>query len=86
MEHEPSLDEITADIRDVDLILVEGYKHAGKPCIEIRRGDLGLHPLLEDGELLAIASNVPLTAPVPVFDLNDAAGMADFIEKKFLRG
>ena len=86
VEREPSLDEITRDIRDVDLILVEGYKRAGKPAIEIRRADLGLRPLLDDSELLAIASNVPLTSTLPVFDLNDAAGMAEFIEERFLDG
>ena len=46
----------------------------------------GLRPLLADGELLAIASNVPLTATVPVFDLNDAAGLAEFIEGRLVEG
>lgn len=79
VEKEPSLDEIVNDIKGVDLILVEGYRQAGKPSIEIVRGDLGIKPSLEPGQLLAIASNVSLSAPVPVFDLNDAKAMADFI-------
>ena len=86
VEKEPTLDEIISEIRDVDLILVEGYRQAGKPSIEIVRGDLGIHPILEYKDLIAIASNVALDAPVPVFNLNDVQGMADCIEEKYLKG
>ena len=37
LQHEVSLDEITQAIRDVDLILVEGYKKANKPTVEVIR-------------------------------------------------
>jgi molybdopterin-guanine dinucleotide biosynthesis protein MobB len=38
-EREPSLAEVVADIRDVDLILTEGYKRERAPKIEVwRRG------------------------------------------------
>lgn len=85
VEKEPTLDEIVSGIRDVDLILVEGYKQAGKPSIEIIRGDLGVRPLAGTEQLFAIASNISYTASVPVFDLNDVRGMVDLIESKFLK-
>lgn len=85
VEKEPTLDEIVSEIHDVAIILVEGYKQAGKPSIEIVRGDLGALPLGRTEQLFAIASNVSLNAPVPVFDLNDVKGMAEAIEDKFLK-
>jgi molybdopterin-guanine dinucleotide biosynthesis protein MobB len=86
VEREPALDEILGGIQDVDLVLVEGYRGAGKPSIEIIRGDLGIHPILDYKELFAIASNVSFDAPVPVFNLNDVQGMVDCIEGRFLNG
>ncbi|MFZ5857924.1 MAG: molybdopterin-guanine dinucleotide biosynthesis protein B [Chloroflexota bacterium] len=80
VQQEPTLDEIVSGIRDVDLILVEGYKQAGKPSIEIVRGDMGVRPLGTAGQVFAIASNVALTAPVPVVNLTDIQGLADVIE------
>jgi molybdopterin-guanine dinucleotide biosynthesis protein MobB len=86
VQEEPTLDEIISEIKNVDLILVEGYKHAGKPSIEIIRGELGVQPLGTMEQLFAIDANVSLKAPVSVFGLNDVTGMADAIEAKFLRG
>ena len=86
VEKEPTLDEIVNEIKNVDLILVEGYKQAGKPSIEILRGDLGIRPLADAEQVVAIATNVKLRAFVPTFDLNDAQGIADYIELKFIIG
>jgi molybdopterin-guanine dinucleotide biosynthesis protein MobB len=85
VEKEPTLDEIVSEIKDADIILVEGYKQAGKPSIEIIRGELGIEPIGTREQLFAIAANVTLNAPVPVFDLNDAQAIADVIEEKFLK-
>ena len=85
VEKEPTLDEIVGEIKDVDIILVEGYKQAGKPSIEIIRGELGIEPIGTKGQLFAIAANVTIHAPVPVFDLNDAQAITDVIEEKFLK-
>jgi molybdopterin-guanine dinucleotide biosynthesis protein MobB len=65
VQKEPTLDEIIRDIDDVDIILVEGYKQAGKPSMEIIRGDLGIRPILHSEQLFAIVSNVLFHAPVP---------------------
>ena len=84
VEKEPTLDEIVHEIREADLILVEGYKQSGYPSIEIIRGDLGARPLPGLENVAAIAANVALRADAPTFDLNDAKGLADFIEAKFI--
>ena len=86
VEKEPTLDEIISEIKYVDLILVEGYKQAGKPSIEVIRGDLGIRYLVNTEQVVAIAANVKLKASVPVFDLNDARAIADYIELKFVIG
>jgi GTPase SAR1 family protein len=72
---------------DIDHPGKDSYRHAqaGKPSIEIIRGDLGIRPIDTTGPIFAIASNVALHASVPVFDLNDARGMADAIESGFLK-
>jgi molybdopterin-guanine dinucleotide biosynthesis protein B len=85
LEHELSLDEIAARISGVDLILTEGFKNAGKPAIEVLRQGRGLALVSEPDQLMAIASDAPLEASAPVFDLNDAVGIADFIERRYLK-
>ena len=42
---EPTLDEIVTTIDDVDIILTEGYKRAGKPKIEIVRAARHTEPI-----------------------------------------
>lgn len=84
VQKEPTLDEIVSQIRDVDLVLVEGYKQAGKPSIEIIRGDLGARHVVNTEQVAAIAANVKLKATVPVFDLSEARAIADYIELKFI--
>ncbi len=85
VEKEPTLDEIVSEIKDVNIILVEGYKQAGKPSIEIIRGELGIEPISTKEQLFAIAANVTLNVPVPVFDLNDAQRIVDLFEEEFLQ-
>ncbi len=86
VEKDLTLDEIRDRlIRDVDLILSEGYKKDNQPKIEIFRKEMHKKPLctLED-RLVAIVSNQSFDMGVPCFDLEDVKGLADFIEKNFL--
>jgi molybdopterin-guanine dinucleotide biosynthesis protein MobB len=85
VEKEPSLDEIVSEIKDVDLILVEGYKYAGKPSIEIIRAELGVKFISKPEQLVACAANVPLNVTVPVLNLDDVGSIASFIEGYFLK-
>jgi molybdopterin-guanine dinucleotide biosynthesis protein B/molybdopterin-guanine dinucleotide biosynthesis protein len=75
---------------DLDIVLVEGFSRSGLPKIELRRKDKDA-PFLCRGErhdpaLIAIASDHPLTMDVPVLDLDDPKGIADFIEVRILKG
>lgn len=80
---EPSLDEILARMQPCDLIIIEGYKSDKHPKIEVRRKDSPTQiPLdAEQYSIKAIASDEPIKAEgVPVFDLNNIAVIADFVE------
>lgn len=72
-------------VRDVDLIITEGYKSESHPKIEVFRSELRREPLCtEDDSLVAIAGDPPPPHTVPVFDLNNPAQLCDFIEERFL--
>lgn len=69
-------------IRDVDLIIVEGYKQNPYPKIEVFRPSLRRERLCgENDNLIAVVSDEPLAAGVPCFDINDIAGLVDWLEK-----
>lgn len=80
---EPSFEDILARIAPCDLVLIEGYKYEPVPKIEARRRDAAkTEPLApSDPHIIAIAADhaVPGTT-LPVFDLDDTASIADFIE------
>jgi molybdopterin-guanine dinucleotide biosynthesis protein B len=72
-------------IRDVDVILSEGYKRNSFPKIEVFRAELKRELLCRrEDNLIAVASDQPLDAGVPCVDLNDAVAIVDIIEEKFL--
>ena len=73
------LDEMLERIRDVDLILVEGYKASRLPRIEVHRQATG-KPLYEDPDnLCALVTDTPVAISIPVFGLDDAPGVANLI-------
>lgn len=81
-EAEPVLADILAMLAPCDLVIVEGYKRDTHDKIEVRNLSLD-HPKLAGGDpsVVAIAANGPLAdAPVPVFDRDDVAALASFIE------
>lgn len=84
LEKELDFEEIIAEFSDLDLILVEGYKSANQPAIEVVRKENGVELISEPEQRIAVASDVSLALNVPVLDLNDAGGLADLIEKRFL--
>lgn len=69
-------------IRDVDVVLVEGYKSSGYPKIEVHRKATGMPLLpLSPGERMAVASDEPLELAVPRFGLDDADGVAALVRE-----
>lgn len=81
---EPRLGELLArlDHRNLDLILVEGFKTEAFPKIELHRPSLG-HPLLcsLDKTIIAVASDaaVAVGPTVQVLDLNQPEQITEFI-------
>ena len=77
---EPPFEELVAKMSPVDLLLVEGWKRHAHPKLEVHRPSLG-KPLLypEDPDIVAIASDEPIAAPIPLLPLGDAGAVADFI-------
>lgn len=79
---EPDLAELVNELDPslADLILVEGFKQAMIPKIEVHRPALG-RPLLahEDVNIIAIACDGLIDAKVPVLALNDPEKVADFV-------
>lgn len=74
------LDDYLARLSPCDLVLVEGFRHAPIPRLEVFRQDLGRAPLFpDDSGILAVASDRPLSAPVPVLALDDPLAVARFI-------
>ncbi len=81
-EEKPEFEEILTYIGPCDLVLVEGFKGGPFPKIEARsKRSLTQQPLSDDDpQIIAIASEGEIdTGALPGFDIDDVAGIADFI-------
>jgi molybdopterin-guanine dinucleotide biosynthesis protein B len=79
-EPEPSFDDQLKHLSPCDLLLVEGFKFAPIPKLEIWRAVTGeplLHP--NDPHIVAVASDQRIDTKLPLLDLNDADAIAAFI-------
>lgn len=87
VDHDADLEELREKyIREVDIILSEGFKRNSQPKIEVFRKELNQELLCKkEDNLIALATNHPLNIGVPCFDINDAQGLVDLIEEKFLK-
>ncbi len=77
---EPGLHEQIRQLSPCDLLLVEGFKHAIIPKLEIYRAQTGesmLHP--HDDNIVAVASDAKVDTRLPQFDLSAPHPIADFI-------
>ena len=82
-EPEARFETLLAETGPCDLVLVEGFKNEIFPKIEIRRdGAFSREPLAPHiPQVVALASDRPAkeTDRLPVFHIDDAAGIADFV-------
>lgn len=79
-EPEPGLDAQLALMAPCDVVLVEGFKHAPIPKVEVYRPAVGKPPLYpDDPEIVAVATDGPLDIALPVLDLNDPGAVTSFI-------
>jgi molybdopterin-guanine dinucleotide biosynthesis protein MobB len=85
LDHELELDEITAGVTGVDLILVEGYRLANKPALEVVRAAKSRELIGNAEQRFAVAADFPIEAGAPPFGLDDAEAIVDLIEALFLK-
>ncbi len=88
VEVEESLERIRdAWIRDVDLILTEGYRRADYPKIEVSLF-AGSDQLLctEEQRLAAVVANHDVSRDVPVFREAEIPRLVDWVEERYIRG
>jgi molybdopterin-guanine dinucleotide biosynthesis protein B len=89
-EMEPTVHQLIAelvDCGDEHWVLVEGFKHASLPKVEVWRTEPGAAPLYaqDDPFIVAVATDAPqqLPAPtgLPVLDLNQPEAIAAFLRQ-----
>ena len=76
-------------LRDMDIVLVEGFLQSSTEKIEVVRSARSEKPVTTPREgLIAIATDLAAIAgpEVPCFNLNDTEGISDFIQKHFSTG
>ncbi len=81
---EPPLDELVELVANrVDIVLTEGFRGSGKPQVLVARAALAPDPELEQGEHLAIVSDLPPDAGAPCFDFAAVPRLTDFLLAHF---
>lgn len=80
----PTVHALIAELAPCDWVLVEGFKRAALPKVEVWRPATGQalrYP--DDPHIVAVctdaADEVPASCPLPVLDLNDADAVAAFL-------
>ena len=91
---EPTLEEVVSRfVHDAEIVVVEGYKEAAVPKIEVHRPAAHAEPIYRAGTkgaelyLALVTDAVDLEAPIPVLDLNGpelSERLADLVEGALL--
>jgi molybdopterin-guanine dinucleotide biosynthesis adapter protein len=85
-DQKKDLDGLAALMSDVDIILVEGFRSAGRPKIEVVRGERGQDIISPEGDLIALVTDIKdLKTSAPVYGLDDHQGLARLIMDAYLR-
>lgn len=79
-EPEPTLDIQLRLLGPCDIVLIEGFKAAEVPKVEVYREANGKPPLWpENPHVIAVAADADIDCPLPRLGLNDPAAVVDFI-------
>lgn len=73
------LDGILGHIKDVDIIITEGWHGEDYPKIGVFRAGSGSPLKGEPEDFVAIVSDTPMKTSTPVFPLDDPAPLSDFL-------
>ena len=78
----PTFEEQVRHFSPCDLLIVEGFKFARIPKVEVWRAQTGeplLHP--KDPDIVAVATDSKVETALPVLDLNDPDAISAFVLK-----
>ncbi len=80
----PTVHQLINELYDCDWVLVEGFKHAALPKLEIWRASTGKPAQYPDDPfVVAVCTDAPKSLPqptgLPVLDLNQADAVAEFL-------
>ena len=82
---EPELGDLVKklDLENIDLVMVEGFRHLAFPKIELHRPSLGKELIFpDDKSVVAIASDVSFeTGDLPLLNINAPEEVAGFINR-----
>jgi molybdopterin-guanine dinucleotide biosynthesis protein B len=84
VDHDHRPEELMALLPGMDIILTEGYKKENHPKLEVFRSQVHPAPLFAgDKTLLALVSNDPIDAGVPIFSPDDGEKIVNFLIEHF---
>jgi molybdopterin-guanine dinucleotide biosynthesis protein B len=84
VEAEPQLEALVneLDLEEVDLVLVEGFRHVAFPKIELHRPSMNRGLIcMHDDSVIAVASDEMIDTGLPLLDINQPEKIARFIQE-----
>jgi len=82
---DPDLEQALALFQDIDIVIVEGYKNAQVPKVEVLRKEISTEPLGAIRNRIAFVADFALNADVPVFRSADTKGLVSFLVRRFMK-
>lgn len=77
---QPPLAALLARLEPVDIVIVEGFRTAELPTLEVHRPSSGRLPRWPSNRnIIAVVSDEAVETALPCFRLDDVGGIADFI-------
>lgn len=86
-DHELTIEEVLERFisKDTHILIVEGFKKDKYPKIEVHRKGVSRElRCINDPSIIALASDDSPDVSIPVFDINNAENLTDFIKQMFL--
>ncbi len=85
LEAEYKLNDIIKGIKNVDIIITEGYKTENKPKLEVVRKGISKELYSKEEELFCIVTDFSFENKIPQFGFDKIKEIVDLIEEKFLK-
>ncbi len=78
-----AVEDLIRQMKDVDVIMIEGMKNSSWPKVEVIRGAVSNHCVCDGSTLVCVAADTPLSesVPCPVLSLDDTEGILSCLMK-----